>query len=286
MTGDSRNGRPQTQTTGGGADTQNPGSTDQVQGPVKILIPSDAGGSSAKVDIPKAGNQGGGNAGDHKLKWTHDVYFDAGAQDLIGTFTTQILRYGVRYEQHELLVYARNETLDTRGTNLPFQSIISGFSMGAAYRYWFPGNRMFATVSEGQYLSGPNKGRSDFRVGAAGYWDWRTSGKPQDTFTDIYADAFYIDIAKDLFVTGRLRSGLVLTRNSSGYGVGYGVTQFFASGKGLNGSENRIEGGFGVGYVYENKVSLNLEMRAGYAFRGLINNRAYLNPMIVLSGGF
>jgi hypothetical protein len=203
---------------------------------------------------------------------------------LVGTFTTQIVRYGVRYEQHELHLYARNETLDTRGTNLPFQSIVTGFSMGAAYRYWFPGNHFFATVSGGKYLSGPNKDRTDFRVGSAGYWGGRSEASK--SFNDIYADAFYIDIAKDFFVSGRMRSGLVLLDNGKqGFGTGYGVLQVFASGKGTNGTENRIETGFGIGYVYRQKVSLTVELRAGYAFRGVINNRTYLNPMIVLSGG-
>lgn len=259
------------------ATNQGSTSTQGSQGPVKILIPNDANEaqSAAKTNI-----KGASAGGSKKLTYVHETYFDAGAEDLIGTFTTQIIRYGIRYQQHEIHVYGRNETLDTRGTNLPYQSIVAGTSVGAAYRYWFPGNRLFATVSDGQFLSGNNKGKSDFRFGLAGYYDWRSD----KMFTDIYGDLFYIDIQKDTFATARLRSGMILSHIGGGPLTGYGVFQVFNSGKGDSGTTNRVEGGFGVGYTYANKISLNVEMRAGYAYRGIINNRTFLNPMIVLSG--
>lgn len=261
-----------------GAGSKAVGSTSAagVQGPVKVLIPNDAQ-TPAKTVIPAAA---GGGGGDKKLKWVHETYFDAGAQDLIGTFTTQIIRYGVRYEQHEIHVYGRNETLDTRGTNLPYQSIVAGTSAGLAYRYWLPDNHVFATVSYGHFFSGNNKGKDDFRVGLAGYYDW----KSEKSFTDIYGDFFYIDLQKDTYATARIRSGLILHNLSSGPITGYGVLQAFADGKGDSGTTNRVEGGFGIGYLYQKKVSLNIELRAGYAYRGIINNRTYLNPMIVVSG--
>lgn len=243
----------------------------------KVLVPTDAQ-SPAKTNIATAANAA---KGESKLKWVHDTYFDAGASDLIGTFTTQIIRYGVRYEQSELHIYAKNETLDTTGTNLPFRSIVSGASAGIGYRYWLPGNHAFATVSYGKYFSGDNKNKSDFRVGAAGYYDW----KHKNQFTDYYGDLFYIDIAQDVFISSRLRTGLVLFQHGGDSGTGYFVLQGFGSGKGDNGTENRIEAGFGVAYVFQKKISLNVELRGGYAYRGTINNRTYLNPQIVLSGG-
>jgi len=260
------------------ASNQGSTSTQSTQGSVKILIPNDANEaqSAAKTNIKGAAAGGSSN----KLKWVHETYYDAGAEDLIGTFTTQIIRYGVRYQQHEIHVYGRNETLDTRGTNLPYQSIVAGTSIGAAYRYWFPGNRLFATVSNGQFLSGNNKGKTDFRLGLAGYYDWRSD----KMFTDIYGDLFYIDIQQDTFATARIRSGMILHHVAGGPVTGYGVFQVFNSGKGDSGTTNRVEAGFGVGYTYASKLSLNVELRAGYAYRGIINNRTFLNPMIVLSG--
>ena len=79
---------------------------------------------------------------------------------------------------------------------------------------------------------------------------------------------------------------MILLKNNTGTLTNYGVAQLFASGSGDIGTENRIEGGFGLGYLFDKAISLNVEMRAGYAYRGIITNRAYLNPMIVLSGSF
>lgn len=267
-------------------------------GPAKTLIPEDAIPAGAtespgKAFAPQPGSNGRGTSGGagspNKIKWIHENYFDAGAQDLIGTFTTLVLRYGVGYGQHDLYVYGRNETLDTRGTNLPFQSIVAGTSVGAAYRYRLPGNKAFFTVSDGQYIAGANKGKSDFRAGFATFLPWQNAPTLQQAtlFSDLYADAFYIDIEKDVFLTARYRNGLVLRNTKFGVLTGYGVLQALADGKGDIGTTNRVEGGFGVGLLYPHypsSVSLNIEMRAGYAYRGQINRRQYLNPSIVLSG--
>lgn len=269
-------------------------------GQVKMLIPEDAIPAGAtespgKTFAPQPGsngaaaNGGGGGGTPSKIKWIHENYFDAGAQDLIGTFTTLVLRYGVGYGQHDVYIYGRNETLDTRGTNLPFQSIVAGTSFGAAYRYRLPGNKAFFTVSDGQYVAGANKGKSDFRAGFATFLPWQnghTLGE-STVFSDLYADAFYIDIEKDVFLTARYRNGLVLRNTPFGVLTGYGVLQALADGKGDIGSTNRVEGGFGMGLLYGHyptSISLNVELRAGYAYRGEINRRQYLNPSIVLSG--
>ena len=228
-------------------------------------------------------NQGGGtSAGTKPYRLFFEGYFDAGISDLIGSFTTQVLRYGARAGQHDVHVFARNETLDTRSGNLPYQSNFTGFSVGAGYRYWFPGNKIFGTVQAATILSGPNQDKTDLRMGFAGF-DGSSSDK---WFNDIYGDFFYVDLAKDVVASVRLRNGLILDRHKDSSLLGYVVGQAFGSGKGLSGTENRIEGGFGVGYVYKGMISANLELRAGYAYRGAINERAYLNPQFIISGGF
>lgn len=234
--------------------------------------------NGAKAITPAMATAGGNDG----WKPFFQGYFDAGASDLIGYFSTQVIRYGLRSGQHDVHAYLRNETLDTTGTNLPFRSIVQGTSVGAAYRYWFPGNLMFATVSYGRIVSGTNKNKDDVRVGLAGY----VNSMSDTHFSDVYADFFYIDLAEDTFLSARYRNGLVLNRRKDGVLTGYAVGQFFNSGKGISGTENRIEAGFGVGYTYRNLVSANLELRAGYAYRGVINDRSYLNPQFVLSGGF
>ena len=264
------------------ATTQGPVSTGtgQTVAPIKILIPNDSQNSAGAGSGLTKGTTTSNSK--NKLKFVEGLYFDAGAEDLIGTFTTLVARAGVRYNDDELDVYFRNETLDTRGTNLPFQSVIAGASAGVAYRHYFLKDHVFFTASDGSYFSGPNSGKGDFRLGLVGQFDWRN----EKVFTDIYTDLFYIDLVKDTILTGRIRSGVIVLKNKTGQVIGYGVAQMFASGSGSEGTENRVEAGFGVGYIFQGHISLNVELRAGYAYRGLIDNRAYLNPMIVLSGGF
>ncbi|MGV3614946.1 MAG: hypothetical protein ACO1SV_06385 [Fimbriimonas sp.] len=236
---------------------------------------------------PNVGKQGGaatatGAGGPKPYRTFFEGYFDAGVSDLIGTFSTQVLRYGVRSGQHDVHAFVRNETLDTTGTDLPFRAIVQGTSLGAAYRYWFPGNKLFATAQYGRIVAGNNKGKDDVRVGLAGF----TNSSSEKFFNDLYGDFFYIDIAKDTFLSARIRSGYIIDRPRDGVLTAYAVGQGFASGKGLSGTENRVEAGVGLGYVYKGMFSANLELRAGYAFRGTINERTYINPQFIISGGF
>lgn len=279
------------------AQTQSPGDANVIR-----LIPSDLPqtGQPGNPGVPQvvspspqpSGNTYKAPTGtNHKIKFVKEVYFDAGDQDFIGSFTTFVARAGLRCDQHEVHVYFRNETLDTRGTNLAYTSVIQGSSVGVDYRFWFIPNHAFFTVSDGRYLSGPNKNLNDPRAGVVGEFGWgrpyaRDTGK-LGTFTDIYTDAFYVDLVKDTFFSGRFRSGIVPFENNMGEVQAYGVLQAFASGTGTNGSENRIESGLGLGYLFLQKhVSLNVEMRGGYSFRGSINRRTYLNPLVILSGSF
>jgi len=209
-----------------------------------------------------------------------DVYADAVYNRLTGFSTSQIARVGFKKGQDDLHVLFRNETFDTRGTDLPFQYAARGTSVALGYRHWFPGNRMFGTISYGTGLAGTIKDKADFRAGFAGYTDW-SNGR---NFTDLYGDLFYVGVAKDTYLNLRIRPGRILRQDKDGRLWVYGVGQLFAAGSGARGTENRVEAGLGIGYLFRGKVTLNLEMRGGYAYRGDISKRTYLNPTIILAG--
>lgn len=197
-----------------------------------------------------------------------------------------MVRYGVRYGDDDLHIYVRNETLDTRGTGLPYPQAVTGLSAGLETRHWFPGNKMYVSASLGDGISGLNQGQTDFRLGSAGYTSWRSD----KWFADFYGELFYIALAADTFFDWRLRSGQILqTYSDKSYLWDYLVGQFWVSGQTESGTENRAEFGPGIGYMFRNAVSLNVEMRAGYAFRSGIDDsghRLYWNPTIILAGGW
>ncbi len=220
-----------------------------------------------------------------KLRWVSEGYFDAGYERLLGTFSTQIIRYGVRYGQDDLHAYFRNETLNTNGTGLPYPQAVTGTSVGLEARHWFPGNKMYAAVSYGEGIGGYNNRKADFRYGLVGYTNW-THNK---WFSDLYGELYYIAVAADTFFDVRLRSGQKLHEDKKGYLWDYVVGQFWVSGQTESGTENRAELGLGIGYVYAQAISLNVELRGGYAFRSGIDNggdRSYFNPTVILSGGW
>ena len=211
-----------------------------------------------------------------------EAYGDAISQRLSGKSSSFQIRAGMRKADLDFHIYFRNEAYDTTGTNLPFQFAARGAYAGAGVRQWFPGNKAFALVSYGVGLSGANQNKGDLRAGVAGYDEW--SDDKWDT--DVYGDAFYVQLSQDFFGSLRFRPGYILSRTPDGKLWGYSIFQGWATGKGTNGVENRVETGGGVGYVYQGKVSINLEMRYGYSYRGAINKRSYFNPLIMISGFF
>jgi len=221
-----------------------------------------------------------------KLKWVNEGYFDAGYEKLIGTFSTQMVRYGVRYGDDDLHMYFRNETLDTRGTGLPYPQAVVGTSVGLEARHWFPGQKMYVSASLGDGIGGTNQGKTDARYGSAGYTSWRSPG----WFGDFYGELFYIALATDTFLDWRLRSGRILKEyKDHSYLWDYVVGQFWVSGQTETATENRAEFGPGIGYMFRNSISLNLEFRGGYAFRSPLNannDRVYWNPTLILAGGW
>lgn len=248
--------------------------------------------NSVELELPESadpyGQEGSTARGTRnlKLKWVEEGYFDAGYEKLIGTFTDQVLRYGVRYGQDDLHLYARNSTLDTRGTGLPYPQVVTGLSVGLEARHWFPGNNSYAVGSIGDGLSGYDQGKTDVRYGLVGYWDWANNR----WFSDFYGELFYIALATDTFFDWRLRSGRKWkVYKDKSYLWGYWVGQFWVSGKQESAPEDRVEFGPGIGYMFREAISINLEMRAGYAFEGGVdasNERIYWNPTLIIAGGW
>ncbi len=211
-----------------------------------------------------------------------ELYGDALSQRLSGKSSSLQLRAGMRKGDMDFHIYFRNESYDTTGTNLPFQFAARGAYAGVGVRQWFPGNKAFAIVSYGVGISGANQNKGDLRAGVAGYDEWGN----KKWNTDVYADVFYVQLAQDVYGSVRFRPGYILQRDANGKFWAYSIFQGWATGKGTNGVENRVETGAGLGYVFQGHVSLNAELRYGYSYRGTINQRSYFNPVIMLSGFF
>ena len=209
-------------------------------------------------------------------------YADACWNNLTGYSSYQHVRLGTRTGDEEFNLSLRNEWYDTRGTRLPYQYNEQGTTIGAGYRHWFPGNKFFGEVSTGVGVLGANSGRLDFRSGFAGYNAWE-SGK---RFTDLYGELYYVGRALDTFGSLRFRPGHILHQDTRGRLWAYGVGLLSASGTGANGTDNRIEAGAGLGYLFHGTMTANIELREGYAYRGTITSRSYFNPTAVVAGNF
>lgn len=210
----------------------------------------------------------------------HDFYADAVWNDLTGFSTMQSARAGLRAGANDYYLYLKNEYYDTTGTDLPFQESAEGTGVGVGYRYWFPGNHLFATVSGGVNVAGKHEGEGELRAGLAGYNAWE-AGKH---YTDLYGELFWVERAEDTLLNIRYRPGITLKRDDDGRLWTYGVGQLWASGSGDYGTENRAEAGIGLGYISDHGWSASVELREGYSYRGNIDDKAYFNPTIVLAG--
>ena len=233
-----------------------------------------------QTDTPKVGTA----TPAPKLKFVESGYFDLGYEKLLGVFSDEIIHGGVRYGQDDVTAFVRNSSLDTRGTGLPYPQSVTGTTIGFEVRHWFPKNQMFATFQMGDIVGGPNKGKTDTRYGLVGYTNW----VHESWFSDVYGELFYLPIAGDTFFDIRFRSGKTLAKDKDGnYFWVYAVGQGWAAGQASSGTENRVEAGPGIAYVYRKlALSVNLEMRGGYSFRGPIPNPLYFNPTLIVSAGF
>jgi len=216
-------------------------------------------------------------------KMVFGVYSEAVYNRLTGTSTAIIGRYGYRYGQHEIHGFFRNETFDSRWPPPPALCASRGGVAGVGYRYYFgPQDKAFFTASAGAGILGENVGKPDYRIGLV-FGDFWEKGK---AVGDLYAEAFWVSRADDALATVRVRPGTILHRDENGRLWAYGVGQMWASQKRKSGTENRVEVGAGLGYVYKGMLSFNLEFRGGYQFAGEPSSRAYTTPWITISGGF
>ena len=211
-----------------------------------------------------------------------DVYAEAVWSDLTGLSSIQSARVGTRNGNTDLYLTLRNEWYDTMGTDLPFQYRARGSSVGVGVRQWILNRRATIGVSVGKVIDGPEPERLDVRAGMAGYDSWEDGKR----FTDLYGELFWVSRADDAFLYLRYRPGLTLRRDENGRLWVYGVGALWASGEGDLGTENRVEGGIGLGYIYHDHLTANLELRAGHSYSGTVSDRNYLNPTVVVAGNF
>lgn len=209
-----------------------------------------------------------------------DSYFDVVNTKLSGFSTSQTASTGLRKGRTSASVSISNDYFDTTGTSLPWQYSGRGTSVGVGVRRYWPGNKIFLGTSLSQGVRGANKGHTDFRVLTAGYNAWEKGKR----FTDVYGDTVWTSRTKDVYANVRVRSGRILADDRKGRVWAYGVGQVMASGKGDNGTENRVEAGVGVSYILKWKVSACLEYRQGHSFSGATTQRNYTNPTFVVAG--
>ena len=210
-----------------------------------------------------------------------DIYADAAWSDLTGLSSSQHFTWGSRDGDFATFVSLKNEWFDTRGTDLPFQYSARGSRVGVGGRYWFAENKMHASASTSYVFAGFNEGKMDNRVAVVGYDQWEQGKR----YSDLYGDLAWVDLADDVFLNVRLRKGTILARDEQKRIWVYGLGQVYASGSGDNGTENRLETGIGVGYIWRGQISANLDLRVGHSFQGDISDKDYFNPMLVISGG-
>lgn len=210
-------------------------------------------------------------------------YGDVVASKLLGLSTSEWYNYGLRNKQYEGYLYISTEWADTNGSDLPYQYRFQGVTAGVGARYWFPGNKAFATLSYGEGVAGDVVGDPNFRAGVSGYNCWEKDKQ----FSDLYGELFWVGRADDSYLGLRYRPGITLHRTASTRLWTYGVGQLWASGSGSNGTENRAEAGVGLGYLFMNgHMTANADLRVGNEFRGTITERNYFNPTLTIAGSW
>jgi hypothetical protein len=211
-----------------------------------------------------------------------DLYVEAVWSDLTGFSTAQQYTAGLRNGNTDLYLLAKNETFDTTGTNLPFQYSARGATIGVGARQWGLNHRAYLGISAGKAIDGPDTDKIDFRAGGAGYNNWEQGKR----FSDLYGELFYISRADDTFLNVRYRPGLTLHRDENGRLWTYLVGQVWAAANSDLGTENRVELGPGIGYIYRGYITVNLDLRAGHSFHGTITDKDYFNPVVSVAGNF
>ncbi|MCX7705224.1 MAG: hypothetical protein N2115_03060, partial [bacterium] len=204
----------------------------------------------------------------------YKFYADAMKANLTGLSTYGNVKFGYHFNNNmEAYGYLTYEWADTTGTNLPFQYRYEGLTAGLEISYgFFYEDRLKAIIGYGFGLTGDVMDRNDFRIGIIG----NTFFDKEAFYSDIYGELIWSTRADDIFLNLRYRPGRKLIQTENTRLWIYGVAQLYASGKGENGTENRIEAGPGIGYLFlGGKASTNLEVRFGHSFRGTITCLLY-----------
>jgi hypothetical protein len=220
------------------------------------------------------------------IKPFQTLYVDAVWTKLTGASSVQQYTTGLRKGQHGAYLSLQNSWSDTRGSDAVYQYTTQGVTLTGGLRYWLPGDQWFTFASLGHVLTGSSAGTNDLRFGAAGFNEW-AHGSNQ--VFDLYGDLTWVGAADDLYMTLRARDGVILSQEGNTRWWLFGVGHLAVSASGDNGVSNRLEAGVGLGYrTYQQPygLSVSLELREGYSFRGLIDDRLFFNPTIIVAGGF
>jgi len=200
------------------------------------------------------------------------------ATRLTGLAAGQHLRYGWQNGTTESFVFINHDWYDTTVPPLRYQ--INGLVDGIGYRQTMLRGYLVFTASLGEIVAGTDEKKLDPRAAVSVARQW-SRGRG---LNDYSAELLWAPRVHDLFFTAGMRPGVVLHRDASGRLWWYGIGQVWASGVDRLGAENRVESGVGISYRYHDYLTATLEVTAGYAYRGTIDDRAYLNPSFAISG--
>ncbi len=207
------------------------------------------------------------------------VHADAGWQYLTGLTSTQHFHYGWRAGQSDGYLFLTNSWAEHGRPSAPSRLVVQGLEHGATYRYWLAGAPLSAFASLGEIVSGDEAGKLDPRVGLD--LDYYGEDGRRETRAD--GTLQWLPRLDDAVATLRVRRGpLPVPGRLQPYAVG----QAWLSASGDTPADNRVEAGVGVAYRYHDLATAGVELRAGYAYRGTLTSRGYVNPTVSVAVGW
>lgn len=209
-----------------------------------------------------------------------EVYADFAQTNLLGSSSFSRVRFGWEKDNIDYYGLINYQWANTNGSQLPYQYLFQGTSVGVGVRYWFPKKYMTAIIEYSRGVTGDVENENTLEAGFVGY----RSFEKEKEFSDIYGQFLWVSNYSDVFLNVRYRPGITLMHNSTSRLWAYIVGEIWASGQEENGTDNRIEVGPGIGYLFLNgHMSANFDLRFGHSFRGAITKENYFNPTFVLS---
>jgi hypothetical protein len=215
--------------------------------------------------------------------WADGLYAmvraDAGWAGLTGWSSTQHFHYGWRAGAHEGYLFLTHTAMERGRASAPSRLLVRGLVHGATYRYWVPGLPVSAFASVSEIVSGDDEGRLDPRAGLDLDAVWQRGR----TETRADGTAQWLPRLGDAVAVLRLRHGPL---PQSGRPRPYAVGLVAISTSGDTPADNRMEAGVGVQYRHRTLATASAELRLGYAYRGAIGHRAYVNPVMSVAVGW